>query len=219
METRALVTLYDKLRHYCRYGQIHTLRVFLTTNPKLDINRFLKDSSLPYDGIAQTPLMIACHYGYNEMVKELLRHPDIEVNLRDSGGRTAFVRACTMEHVDVIDTLLSHEKVNVNIDPISGHTALYWLSRFEGGRGFIPRVVSRTFISCIDFPFPWHVPLVSRPRIFFQGIQQAVIIISSTTIKRIGIKCFFNMLPYDILYILCKEYLLSDFQGDYQEET
>ena len=57
-------------------SKVEFLRI-LMSDKRVDINRVVGDT----DG--RTPLMVACTSGKVEMVKELLKHPKIDVNAQD----------------------------------------------------------------------------------------------------------------------------------------
>lgn len=56
----------------------------------------------------QTPLILACEYGYPDIVELLLRKcgRDLNVNNQDSSGRTALFVACDKGHVEIVERLV-----------------------------------------------------------------------------------------------------------------
>ncbi|GBN59406.1 Ankyrin-2 [Araneus ventricosus] len=61
-----------------------------------------------------TPLMIAAEKGYLEILQELLRSPDIDVNRKNYYGVVALHIACAEGHMEVIKMLLAVKDIDVN---------------------------------------------------------------------------------------------------------
>ena len=62
-----------------------------------------------------TPLIAACKHGRADVVKILLKIPEIDFNLEDNSGKTAFMWACRRGHVNVVRLLLSHSyRIDLN---------------------------------------------------------------------------------------------------------
>ena len=64
----------------------------------------------------QTPLIIACKLGLEEVVWDLLRHPNLDVNIADSKGNTALLHACrrSPNNEAIVSMLLGHQDIQVN---------------------------------------------------------------------------------------------------------
>jgi len=70
-------------------------------------------------------LQIACCWNRHHMVTELLKHPDIDPNLRDDHDENAaFMKACYFESVQCVSLLLNDARVDVNWSTIHGDTGL-----------------------------------------------------------------------------------------------
>ncbi|MGV2437802.1 MAG UNVERIFIED_CONTAM: ankyrin repeat domain-containing protein [Anaerolineae bacterium] len=70
-------------------------------------------SSQNADG--DTALLRASENGHVEVIKALLAHNSVDVNIQDSAGRTALLWASENGHVEVVKALLTNDKVNINI--------------------------------------------------------------------------------------------------------
>lgn len=59
------------------------------------------------------------------MVKELLMHPQINVNIQSkNGGYSALLVACTHNNIEIIEALLSVDRTDVNMADNDGWTPL-----------------------------------------------------------------------------------------------
>ena len=83
-----------------------------------------------YEG--ETALFCACDKGYLEVVRELLKHKDIEVNKADNFGRSPLCIACENGYLEIVKELLKHENIDVN--KADGHEPYSDLEEF--GRKF-----------------------------------------------------------------------------------
>jgi ankyrin repeat protein len=55
-----------------------------------------------------TPLMYACRFSHNVIVKNMLELWDVDVNLQDDKSQTALYYACKHESIECVELLLSH---------------------------------------------------------------------------------------------------------------
>ena len=64
----------------------------------------------------QTPLIAACKLGLEEVVQDLLRHPNLDVNKADNNGDTALLLACcrSPNNEAIVSMLLGHQDIQVN---------------------------------------------------------------------------------------------------------
>jgi len=69
-------------------------------------------------------LVVAAQYDHVEVVRTLLRHPYIAINLQDHSGETALMKASSEGHARVVKTLCKRPDVNVNIQDNEGWTTL-----------------------------------------------------------------------------------------------
>ena len=61
-----------------------------------------------------TPLFIACKYGRSEIVRELLKQNDIDVNTTNERGETPLFISCHCGHSEIFDQLLLRNDLDVN---------------------------------------------------------------------------------------------------------
>ena len=78
------------------------------------------------------PLHFASCRGLVEVVKRLLALPNIDVNVKDTGGQTPFSLACQNGHVGVVQLLLKDPRVDVTLDDNDSCTSLWWAVRNGG---------------------------------------------------------------------------------------
>lgn len=62
------------------------------------------------------PLLLASFHGHASVVRELLRHPDIQVNANAelNGGLATLVFACDQGHLDSVRVLLLHPELDTD---------------------------------------------------------------------------------------------------------
>ena len=70
-----------------------------------------------------TPLMIACQRKEAEIVKLLLEQDDLQINLQDNEGKTAFYHACQTQ-LQLVKMILQQPDVDINAADKNGETAL-----------------------------------------------------------------------------------------------
>ena len=56
----------------------------------------------------RTPLIIACHYGYFEIMNSLITKGKVDINHADHKGKTPLFHACCMGHDKIVSTLLQY---------------------------------------------------------------------------------------------------------------
>ena len=78
-----------------------------------------------------TALHLASYTGHVEIVKVLLAHPRINVNLKDVDGCTSIFLACSSAHVSVVRLLLKDPRVDATLMTNNDTTPL-WDSSFYG---------------------------------------------------------------------------------------
>ena len=103
-------------------GNIEEVEALLRDHPDLDINWSDDDAEWPV-------LNWASWNGHAQIVKLLLAHPDIEVNLLN-GGSTPISLACEVRQVSVVRVLLTDPRVDVTLDDYYGRTPLWFASYF-----------------------------------------------------------------------------------------
>jgi len=101
-----------------KYFPIETVSSLLRDHPGINVNwadRFDQ----------RTPLHIASRKGYVEVVKLLLAHHAIDVNMKNIQGQTPFELACANGHVGVVKVLLKDPRVDISQDDDHGRTPLW----------------------------------------------------------------------------------------------
>lgn len=82
--------------------------------------------------IGETPLITASRGGQSQIVKLLLREPDIEVNRqRAEDGATALFAASREGHLDCVRHLLTKDTIHVDLPKLNQRTPL-WIASFFG---------------------------------------------------------------------------------------
>jgi len=87
--------------------------------PEIDVN-------WKHSGADQTALHVACREDNIEIVKMLLLHPDIDVNITDKRGQTPFLIACYQGRTEVVKELLKDGRIDFNKRDHEGGFPLYW---------------------------------------------------------------------------------------------
>jgi len=100
-------------------GLIEEVKSLLRDHPDLDVNWENHE-------VHSTALHVASNDGHVEVVKLLLAHPVINVNLRDKFGRTAFLLGCFSGEVSVVQLLLRDPRVDVALADHNDRTPLWW---------------------------------------------------------------------------------------------
>ena len=87
-------------------------------------------SLCPYvSGPLWTPLHAAFFNDHDEVVKLLLAHPNINVNLKNMEGQTPLSFGCELGKVSVVRLLLKDPRVDITLDDNGGRTPLWHASR------------------------------------------------------------------------------------------
>ena len=111
--------LYDAARD----GDVSEVSSLLRDHAEINVNW-----TNPYN-FRQTALHAACYYGRVEVVKLLLAHPGINVNLKDNFGITSLSKGCRNDKMSIVQLLLKDPRVDVTLDDEYGCTPLWWASR------------------------------------------------------------------------------------------
>jgi len=100
-------------------GKVEEVKEILRSNPNLKINwKNEKDDDY-------TALIIACENGHDSIVRILLAHPDIDVNVKNGSGYTPFNIARVYGRISCVRLLLRDSRVNPNEPDYLGHTPLW----------------------------------------------------------------------------------------------
>ena len=105
----------------CYHSNYHILNLLLQC-PQLNVNQVCQHGF--------TALMMVVTEGYRSptIVKQLLQHPAIAVNMQNTLGETALLIACKRQDTTIIKLLLHHPDTRIDIADFQGRTPL-WLAR------------------------------------------------------------------------------------------
>jgi len=88
---------------------------FAAANGHLEIVRLLCDHGADVEARnkwGMRPLHWAAYHGHISIVKELIEVKNVEINARDTGGRTALSLARQLDNDDIAASLVSHGGVD-----------------------------------------------------------------------------------------------------------
>ena len=77
----------------------------------------------------------ACRLGKQDIVREMLADPNIDVNAHRSGGQWALREAVENARVEIVEMLLAHPKIDVNQIDLVWDSALHRAVVIYGGKG------------------------------------------------------------------------------------
>ena len=106
-------------------GRVSEVSSLLRDHPEINV------SWTNPDNYQWTPLHAASRYGHVEVVKLLLAHPNINVNLKSSSGQTPLSKGCQCGQVSVVGVLLKDPRVDVTLDDNSERSPL-WQASLKG---------------------------------------------------------------------------------------
>lgn len=96
----------------------------------------------------ETPLHRAAFHGRFELVRELLKQDNVNVNAIDNDGSRVLIVAVLEGHLEVVIELLKHDKLDVNgEDTKKGENSTY-LGEHAGSFGHCLRVVEAQRCGC-----------------------------------------------------------------------
>ena len=127
---RATKKLYDAVTN----SRVLEVEALLKDDPDLDVN-------LVHAHFRKTALHVASISGHVEVVKVLLAHSHINVNLKDMGGSTSFSCACEIGCEPVVRLLLKDPRVDVTLADDAGCTPL-WRAAHQGQRRAIEWLIA-----------------------------------------------------------------------------
>ena len=99
-------------------------------HPDLDVN-WTNGTGSKWSALHAASIHAASIHGHVEVVKLLLAHAGINVNVKDKHGHSPLSLGCLSGHVPVIQVLLKDAWVNVTQDDKEGCTPL-WRAAFFG---------------------------------------------------------------------------------------
>ena len=136
-------TLEEQLIEASSAGDLLAVQTLLS-EPDIDVNAV-------YDG--ETALTQACSEGHLDVVKELVNHPKIKINMPEINfNNTPLIAATAFGHTDIVKELLEHSP-KLNEQNAEGYTALMYAAE----RGYKP-IVDELIVKGAD------VTIVQRTR-------------------------------------------------------
>ena len=78
--------------------------------------RLVQRSSIPQDNLSAA-LFTACQNGNIEIVKRLVTHPEININVKEKNDKTLLMVAYENNHLEIVKLLLAHPKINIVLGP------------------------------------------------------------------------------------------------------
>ena len=77
------------------------------------------------------PLVTLCSIGKKDAIRDLLKHPDINVNETDGTGETPLHKACQIGDIKVIRLLLDQKSIDIWRKNDNGQTPLHVASKYS----------------------------------------------------------------------------------------
>ena len=117
-----------------------TLESFLLKSSNININT--------QDIHGQTPLIIACKLGREEVVCSLLCCPNLDMNIADKYGNTALLNASAYGYEDIVEMLLDHKDIQVNKGDVYMDTPLMMaINSYSQHFGVVKLLINRDDIN------------------------------------------------------------------------
>ena len=105
-----------------REGDVSEVKKILRRNFSINVNvNWRNERELGF-----TALHVACDKGRESTVAILLAHPDIDVNLKNSSGKTPFSWACFSGQISSVQRLIRDSRIQINEPDNDGYTPLMW---------------------------------------------------------------------------------------------
>ena len=89
-------------------GRTDIVKALLEAFPEIDVNKIRDENG-------NRPLHDGCEGGYTDVVKALLAHGNIDVNIQNTCKRTPLHNACCFGYTDIVKLLLAHPKIDPNL--------------------------------------------------------------------------------------------------------
>ena len=94
-----------------------------------------------------TAVILSCKMGHTHIVREILEHPHVKINIKDCMGNTALIYSVQNKQLgavqlllyNIVKSLLEHEEIDVNIQDERGDTAL--MSAVDKGHKEIVKLI------------------------------------------------------------------------------
>jgi len=113
----------QKLCRASEDGCVEEVLSLLSDNPGLDVNWAEPETYW-------TSLHLASFYGHVEVVKLLLAHPHINVNVLTSFKCSPFLLCCDNGHTSVVQMLLKDPRVDITLEDDDNCTSLWWAAYY-----------------------------------------------------------------------------------------
>ena len=107
----------DALMVSCWEGRTDIVKALLEAFPEIDVNKIRDENG-------NRPLHDACDGEYIDVVKALLAHGNIDVNIQNTWKQTPLQRACFFGDIEPVKALLTHPKIDPNIQDGKNKIAL-----------------------------------------------------------------------------------------------
>ena len=91
-----------------------------------DIQVNLRGSAENPDIRGKSALILAGELGHQDIVRSLVKHPGLEINLKDEDGYSGLIWAADNGHQEAVWEFLQHPLLQVNAVDLDGHSALTW---------------------------------------------------------------------------------------------
>ena len=112
----------DALMVSCWEGRTDIVKALLEAFPEIDVNKIRDENG-------NRPLHDGCEGGYTDVVKALLAHGNIDVNIQNTCKCTPLHHACFFGHIELVKLLLAHAKIDPNVKDEDGKTPLHYASK------------------------------------------------------------------------------------------
>ena len=109
----------EKLYEAAMSGRASEVSSLLRDHPEIDVN-FATNN--------EWTLLYSASFHDHVVVKLLLAHPNIHINLKNSNGETSLSLCCWKGRVSVVQVLLKDPRVDVTLDDKDGRTPPWWAS-------------------------------------------------------------------------------------------
>ncbi|KAI2494865.1 serine/threonine kinase [Fragilaria crotonensis] len=109
------ISINSELIQNAKVGNLEKVRDLLRRGANVNAKHWL---------FGNTALILASWKCHLEVVRTLLNHRGVDVNIKDNDGYTALILASGNGHLEVVRALLNHDGVDVNIKDNDGDAAL-----------------------------------------------------------------------------------------------
>jgi len=99
-------------------GDADLIKALLSSEPPVNVNWVGPEKG-------DTPLHRACRFGHLHIVEILLRHPEVDVNAKNTGWATSFFLACQEGQLNVVTLLLADDRSHINGPDIDGSSPFF----------------------------------------------------------------------------------------------